>query len=103
TEELGSEEATEAIRLLQERFRENVLAFYDEEARASGCIGATDRNGVQRCFPILTVSAGCVVLPRAGAKTLGEEAILRTLAELKHRAKESEKRLAIRELSVTIV
>lgn len=103
TEEHGVVHASEAIRFLQESFRENVLAFYDEAARVSGCIDATDRNGVSRSFPILTVSEGCLVLPRGGAKEFGEEVILRALAELKHQAKQSQERLAIRELSVTIV
>lgn len=97
------EEAAEAMRLLQEGFRQNVLAFYDEGARVSGCIDAEDRDGVRRSFPILTVSAGCLVLPKGGAKRYGEETILKALAELKQRAKQSEERLAFQELSVTIV
>jgi diguanylate cyclase (GGDEF)-like protein len=99
----SAEEASKAIPLLQNSFRENVLAFYDEEARSSGCIESVDRSGVRRCFPILTVSAGGLLLPRGGAKEFGEETILRTLADLKHAAKESEERLAIQRLSVTMV
>lgn len=101
--EESPEEASKAIPLLQNSFRENVLAFYDEEARSSGCIESVDRSGVRRSFPILTVSAGGLLLPRGGAKEFGEETILRTLAELKHSAKESKERLAIQGLSVTMV
>lgn len=98
TAEGSAEKGAEEIRFLQEGFRQNVFAFYDESARACGCIEAEDRNGVRRSFPILTVSAGCLVLPRGGAKHYGEETILQTLAELKHLAKQSNERLAIRKL-----
>lgn len=97
------EEATREIQLLRQSFRENVLAFYDDEARQKGCIEATDRSGIHRCFAVLTVSAGGIVVPSGRQHRGGEEVVLRALAELKSRAKGCEDGLAFRELSVTMV
>jgi diguanylate cyclase (GGDEF)-like protein len=97
------EKASEAIRLLQRSFRDNVLAFYNVDARQRGCIEAEDRDGNKRCFSILTVSAGGVVIPAGRERRGGEETVLRTLSELKSRAKGREDGLAFRELSVTMV
>lgn len=97
------EEAIEAIQLLQRSFQENVLAFYDGEARQQGCIEAEDREGKKRCFSILTVSAGVVILPAGRERRGGEETVLRALSDLKSRAKTRQDHLAFRELSVTMV
>lgn len=98
----SASQAEELIRLLQASFSENAVAFYDEQARINGCIEAFDRGGVRRCFEILTVSGGGLIVPSGRERCVTEEGVLRVLAELKKEGKESPGQLAIRGVSVTI-
>jgi diguanylate cyclase (GGDEF)-like protein len=76
----------ERVRDLREKFARNVESFYDAEAREQGFIRARDREGELRRFPLLTVSAAIVHLPRAaGCCTLDE--LTGYIAAAKKRAK----------------
>ena len=89
------EQAISQVRKLQRKFATDVQSFYDPDDRRQGCICSEDRDGVRRCFPLLTVSAIVLELHpgRRRIHNLGE--IGKALAEGKKRAKNSPERLSM--------
>ncbi len=75
-------------------FREEVAAFYDDEARSSGFITVADRYGTERRFPLLTVSAA-VVRIRPESAQRGDDRLSPLIAGLKKLAKSDPNHLAV--------
>jgi len=77
-----------------ELFRQEVRAFYDDEARENGFITVADRYGTERKFPLLTVSAAVV---RIGpeSRQRGDEHLSPLIAGLKKLAKSDPDHLAV--------
>jgi diguanylate cyclase (GGDEF)-like protein len=71
---------------LIERFRRDVESFYDEETRRAGHMVARDRDGVERCLPLLTASAAIIEVPRGHATRSADE-IAGLIAQYKKEAK----------------
>jgi diguanylate cyclase (GGDEF)-like protein len=76
----------ERILKLFEEFTLGVTAFYSQEHLAAGHIKAADREGVQREFPLLTLSVAALDSSTSGANNA--DAIAQTLAQLKKVAKQ---------------
>jgi diguanylate cyclase (GGDEF)-like protein len=73
-------------------FRENASSLYNDEDRARGFMNARDREGNQRRFPLLSVSAAIIF---AESPDLYTETLSRTAASLKKEAKDSEQGIAV--------
>ncbi|SBW12567.1 EAL domain/GGDEF [uncultured Alphaproteobacteria bacterium] len=86
------------IRRTLDLFREEVAAFYDESARERGAIVVADRYGVERAFPLLTVSAA-VVRIRPESRLRGDDHLSPLIAGLKKLAKSDPEHIAIGVLS----
>jgi diguanylate cyclase (GGDEF)-like protein len=78
---------------LREAFRHQVETFYDKDARAAGGIIAKDRNGVERSFPLLTVSVAVLHL-KPGRDGVTPDGVARRIAEMKKDAKRAENGIA---------
>lgn len=76
-----------------ETFRQDVVAFYDPEARQSGFITGSDRYGVVRHFPLLRASAAVIRIPKESTER-NEPHLDALISALKKKAKASEDRLA---------
>jgi len=87
------DEAQSLVGHVIERFRQEVESFYSEHDRARGCIVAKDREGVERCMPLLSASAAIVSIPRGHAPGSLDE-ISSVIAMMKKEAKASPTRLA---------
>jgi hypothetical protein len=83
----------ERIAAIIDKFSHDVASLYDPGDRNRGYIEAVDREGRQRRFSLLSVSAAVLEIP-AGRKTVTLEEIGVVIAELKKRAKGSEKKIA---------
>lgn len=87
------------IAAIVNKFSHDVASLYDSSDRDRGYIETTDREGRERRFPLLSVSAAVLNIPaRQNLVTL--EDIGSTIAELKKEAKRSENKIAISTLSV---
>jgi diguanylate cyclase (GGDEF)-like protein len=76
------------------RFSDSVSSFFDEPTRQQGTYRARDRDGNERDFPLLRVSA--VLLPlRAGRVPISPDDIASALAKEKKRAKAAPNGIAI--------
>jgi hypothetical protein len=82
----------DAVLAAAEQFRNDVESFYDGEDRERGFILAQDRDGNERRFPLLTVSAAILDLP-AGHGPATVEQIGEVIADLKKGAKQSPSKL----------
>lgn len=86
-------EAEKLIRHVVERFRAEVASFYDEEARAAGCITAKLRDGTRASIPLLSASAALVEVPRGQAPGSLDD-LSAVIAKTKKEAKASPNKLA---------
>jgi diguanylate cyclase (GGDEF)-like protein len=75
-------------------FASDAESFYDSEARARGCISAQDREGVVKCFPLLSASAVLLEMP-AGVSEIAVDDISSAIAAKKKAAKSSPDKLAL--------
>ncbi len=75
-----------AVREVMEAFNAAAASFYSPEDFERGGYMSRDREGKERRFPLLTVSAAIVEIP-AGARLLTHEEIAPRLARLKNAAK----------------
>lgn len=82
------------IAAVLELFREEVMAFYDESARERGTIVVADRYGIERAFPLLTVSAA-VVRIRPESRQRGDDHLSPLIAGLKKLAKSDPDHMAV--------
>jgi diguanylate cyclase (GGDEF)-like protein len=76
----------ERILRLLEQFTAGVATFYSQDHIAAGHIKAADREGVQRDFPLLTLSVAALDSGTPGAASA--DAIAQLLAQLKKVAKQ---------------
>ena len=76
---------------LSKKFHSDVVSFYDAEARQRQCIVAMSRDGRVEEYPLLTVSAGVVVVSEP-AERPEYEGLIRLLAQAKKEAKKHAKR-----------
>ncbi|MGQ9805583.1 MAG: GGDEF domain-containing protein [Chlorobiales bacterium] len=83
---LRFEEAYELTAMAIQEFTESVKPYYDEVDRTRGYIESKDRDGRSKYFPLLTVSAAMLELPKH-RNSLSMDEISTTLAEMKKGAK----------------
>jgi len=76
------------IQMLIRRFREDIMVFYSPRDRENGYLDGIDRDGRSRRFPLLTVSAAVLYLPKNRGALQLEDISLR-IANLKKEAKRS--------------
>jgi len=76
------------IRALQDKFRNDIESFYDAQSRAAGGIEGTDRDGVNRSFPLMRVSAVTLDL-QAPRPVISLDEVSATIADGKRLAKRS--------------
>ena len=74
------------IQMLIRRFSEDIRGFYSERERNNGYLTGIDRDGLQRRFPLLSVSAAVVYLSKNRDRLSLEEVGL-LIARLKKEAK----------------
>ncbi|MBI1180644.1 MAG: EAL domain-containing protein [Alphaproteobacteria bacterium] len=89
----GLAEAMPEIGRLQNQFTHEVRSLYGVEARTRGFILGEDRDGRERAFPLLSVSAAVLRVP-AGRDILTTEEVVQLMSALKKEAKQSPDRLA---------
>ena len=82
------EEIDALIHKIINRFRNDVMSIYTAGDRNRGYIVAYDREGVERKYPLLSVSAGVLNIC-GGARSCGMEEVFSALADLKKQAKRS--------------
>lgn len=76
------------------KFSHDVASLYDPADRDRGCIETTDREGNEKRFPLLSVSAAVLNIP-ARQRLITLEGIGTLIAELKKEAKRSDNKIAI--------
>jgi len=82
------------VRNLCDRFARDAESLYSAADRAAGGIRAGDRFGIERFFPLLSVSAGILHLP-ASRSHLTMEMVEQQLAALKKLSKIAHSRMAV--------
>lgn len=87
------DEAEALIAHVIERFRQEVESFYNEHDRSAGCIVAKDREGTERCIPLLSASAAMVHIRRGHAPGSLDD-ISSVIAIMKKEAKGSPSKMA---------
>jgi EAL domain-containing protein (putative c-di-GMP-specific phosphodiesterase class I)/GGDEF domain-containing protein len=87
----------ESFQAIQAQFRRDVVSLYHPEDRAAGQIRAKGRDGTERSYPLLTVSAAVLHLPW-GRSGLSVEDLGEIAAAAKHEAKGSPGRFSYRDL-----
>lgn len=80
-----------------EKFRSDAESFYDAETRQSGSMLATDRDGMERRFPLLSVSAVLLKIDSASSGCTPDD-VSRALAKHKKQAKSSKTRRVVARL-----
>ncbi|MGB0684131.1 MAG: bifunctional diguanylate cyclase/phosphodiesterase [Magnetovibrionaceae bacterium] len=80
------DEIERRVRDASKGFAHDVESFYSTEDRETGGILARDRDGVERLFPLLTVSAACMLLTE-GDKNHSLDAVVEQISALKKQAK----------------
>lgn len=95
---LGLDRAETSVRLLVDKFAQDVASLYEPEHRTAGGISALDRAGVRRFFPLLRASAALLALP-ADRLAVDEDEIVTRLVEGKNRAKACRDGIAINSLT----
>jgi diguanylate cyclase (GGDEF)-like protein len=83
---LDFEDAHELTLMAIQEFTEGVKPYYDESDRSRGFIESKDRDGKSKQFPLLTVSAAMLVIPKH-RNPLTTDEISTTLADMKKGAK----------------
>jgi diguanylate cyclase (GGDEF)-like protein len=91
-------DAEALVAKLIEKFRFDAESFYDTETREKGFMIATDRDGVERRFPLLSVSAVLLVVDDHSIGCTPDD-LSRALAYHKKLAKTTGKRLVVARLA----
>jgi len=81
------------IRHIIKDFTDTAASFYAPEEVESGVYLAKDRNGEEKSFPLLTVSAAIIRLPE-GVRTTNSDELSNVLAKMKKEAKLAETKTA---------
>ncbi len=91
---VDEEEVFRTVRSLIDKFEADVKSFYSKEDRARGYLEARSREGTEKRFPLMTVSAAVLI---AGQGTNGMTAVnlSEIMARLKSEAKASDFHIAI--------
>jgi diguanylate cyclase (GGDEF)-like protein len=87
-------DAVALTRSLLAKFKEGILAFYDADSRANGYLESVDRDGTPRRFPMMTVSAVVLKLPK-GRPLCGADDVIARIADAKKVAKHATDHLAV--------
>ena len=87
------EEVLKEIDQIREKFISSVVSFYDTETIRRGCLKAVDRDGENKCFPLMSISTAVLELPAYRSQNYTPEEIGRIMAEMKKQAKRSENKL----------
>lgn len=82
-----AEDVAETVRRLQSQFQSDAESFYDIEAIKRGHIVSKSRDGIVKRFPLMTVSAAVLVLPKGRSKLFSNEGVGNIIAKLKKEAK----------------
>jgi len=90
-------EAEAMIAEVLDKFRSDAESFYDAETRQAGYMTANDRDGVERRFPLLSVSAVLLVIDQGRAGCTADD-VSRALARHKKLAKSSKTRRVVARL-----
>jgi len=90
-------EAENMIDKVIEKFRSDAESFYDAETRQNGYMTGTDRDGIERRFPLLSVSAVLLVIDDSCAGSTPDD-VSRVLAKHKKTAKSSKNRRVVARL-----
>jgi diguanylate cyclase (GGDEF)-like protein len=90
-------DAEALVSAVLEKFRSDAESFYDAETRQNGYMLATDRDGVERRFPLLSVSAVLLVIDGIGSGCTPDD-VSRALAKHKKQAKSSKTRCVVARL-----
>ncbi|MFQ3597964.1 MAG: GGDEF domain-containing protein [Chloroherpetonaceae bacterium] len=98
---LRFEEAHELTAMAIQEFTEGVKPYYDEADRTRGYIESKDRDGKVRTFPLLTVSAAMLEIPKH-RNPLTMDEISATLAEMKKGAKGTQGGICASTISKTL-
>ncbi|MFN4306244.1 EAL domain-containing protein [Sulfurihydrogenibium azorense] len=77
------------VKFVVEKFNHDVISLYDRDDIEKGYIVSRDRNGVERKFEFLTVSAAIVYIPKG--KKLNQSVLDEIIAQAKKEAKEQKK------------
>lgn len=96
-ETVAPEIAAEQVGDLCRTFAEDIASFYDAEARAKGCIDATDRDGLPHRYRLMTCSAALLHVP-VGRRPCSPDAMMDTVAKLKKQAKAAKDGMAVQVL-----
>jgi len=88
------DDAVNLTRSLLAKFEEGIRSFYDAESRANGYLESVDRDGAPRRFPLMTVSAVLLTLPK-GRSLAGVDDVITGIADAKKAAKHAPDHLAI--------
>jgi diguanylate cyclase (GGDEF)-like protein len=90
-------EAEDMIDEVIEKFRSDAESFYDAETRQNGFMTGTDRDGIERRFPLLSVSAVLLVIDDRCTGSTPDD-VSRVLAKHKKTAKSSKDRRVVARL-----
>ena len=82
------EEASSTVLAVLELFRQEIVPFYDSESRSAGFLQGINRDGQECQFPLMTVSAAMLQLPK-GVSAFSFDDISSLIGVLKKNAKEN--------------
>ena len=88
----------EVIRNISEKFKSDIIPFYDQQSREQGFIKTRNRSGEETIFPLLDVSSAVLVLNRIKHDISAEE-LSAKMATVKHHAKNSADHTVIMEIN----
>lgn len=91
---VGLDQARERLVDLRESFRHQVETFYDKDARDTGGIVAKDRGGVERVFPLLSVSIAVMHL-KPGRAGITPDDLAQQIAVTKKESKRADDGIAV--------
>lgn len=89
TSEITLENVYKNVEYIIKRFKHDVQSIYSGQDRNLGYIIAKSRDGVNTRYPLLTVSAGILIIP-AGQRVFSLEDMFKQLADLKKKAKKND-------------
>jgi GGDEF domain-containing protein len=83
------EVAIKKVKAIQVRFKHDAESFYDPEAIRKGHIVSRDREGNEKRFPLMIISAVLLALPKNRPAVYSSEAVSNIIAGLKSSVKNS--------------
>jgi diguanylate cyclase (GGDEF)-like protein len=95
TSDMDMDEIMKTVTYTLEQFRNEVLSIYSSKDREKGYIYSTNREGKQKKFKLLSVSAGIIII-KDDNDGIKMEDMFSALAELKKEAKASAEKYSVR-------